>query len=816
LIQRVVDSSAVVREVYVSLFRKILRWKPTMTSLLQVSLVLVVKLSGIWAFSGGPPLSTCEYMLPHHEIRGAKPPASYKAQTGEPPYNINVSKHSYTAGENLTVTILGTSNFKGFILQARGSDSPVAWPVGEFVQMSSGAQHLYCSGGEPKNTVAHKNAGGNTEGNSRQFTWMAPAKSAGNITFVAAIVHNYSTFWTTIASSVVAGPPAEEVTRGAKTESFQIDKIGCGKTKGCYSLPSSCTGSADCNYLFTYQVSGGSVTIEMSAKERWVSVAFNDKKLMDKMDAIMCVTMGTNQAELRHYYSRDHNVDRQNLAVNSDITLRKIVYEDGGIKCRLTRNLTSSEAYFKDLTRKWYLLFAHGKTSPSGSAQYHYRNKTLTGAMVNLSIPAILFHEEAKKTINKDGCGETKSCYSEPESCKSSSDCQYLVTMKPVGDEDSDDGKVEFELSAKGQWVAIGFNSEKNKMPGTDDLICTEVNGKVSVDHYPVKSYDPPTKTTPRPASLVLNFGESSGGVLSCRFRRKKKDDKMVDLTQSWYLGYASGPMNGDNIGKHSTTPKTSPEKVQVDDIGTLSAQKEGPEMIQAHGCLMVIAWVGFASIGIFMARYMKVAFGEKVLLGTKMWFTFHRSLMILTVLFTIVSIIIIFVHAGRWTKEAGAHPITGIIVLVLAVIQPIMALFRPHPGEANRYIFNWAHRSVGLFSLVLAVVTVFLGVRLPDSNLDDSAQYAMIVYCVGVAIVIVFELYLTFKKDTTAASYSPPGGDKDVGGHVVLQESAGDQFLFARQLMLGFLVVLVSGVVIALVVLIAITDGEGGHKHEH
>ena len=36
----------------------------------------------------------------------------------------------------------------------------------------------------------------------------------------------------------------------------------------------------------------------------------------------------------------------------------------------------------------------------------------------------------------------------------------------------------------------------------------------------------------------------------------------------------------------------------------------------------MVIAWVGFASIGIFMARYMKVAFGEKVLLGTKMWFT--------------------------------------------------------------------------------------------------------------------------------------------------------------------------------------------------
>ena len=27
-------------------------------------------------------------------------------------------------------------------------------------------------------------------------------------------------------------------------------------------------------------------------------------------------------------------------------------------------------------------------------------------------------------------------------------------------------------------------------------------------------------------------------------FRRKKKDDKMVDLTESWHLVYASGPMS--------------------------------------------------------------------------------------------------------------------------------------------------------------------------------------------------------------------------------------------------------------------------------
>lgn len=61
-------------------------------------------------------------------------------------------------------------------------------------------------------------------------------------------------------------------------------------------------------------------------------------------------------------------------------------------------------------------------------------------------------------------------------------------------------------------------------------------------------------------------------------------------------------------------------------------------------------------------------------------------------------------------------------------------------------------------------VVTVFLGIRLPDASLDDSALHAMIVYCVGVAVVIVFELYLTLKKESRGVSFSPSGGEKDAG----------------------------------------------------
>ncbi|RMX41681.1 hypothetical protein pdam_00015853, partial [Pocillopora damicornis] len=191
-----------------------------------------------------------------------------------------------------------------------------------------------------------------------------------------------------------------------------------------------------------------------------------------------------------------------------------------------------------------------------------------------------------------------------------------------------------------------------------------------------------------------------------------------------------------------------------------------------------------------------------------------HRLLMVLTVVLTILGVIIIFVHAGRWTKEAGAHPITGIFVLVLAVIQPIMAVFRPHPGEEKRYIFNWAHRGVGLSALILAVVTVFFGLRLPDSRLGDSALYPMVAYCVALTLVVAYDIYDTLSTPQGEVFFSvvPSGGNEDED--VELQPPDiptvnEHKFLFA------FTVLVSVGVVIALLVLIAIADRES-HKHDH
>lgn len=75
---------------------------------------------------------------------------------------------------------------------------------------------------------------------------------------------------------------------------------------------------------------------------------------------------------------------------------------------------------------------------------------------------------------------------------------------------------------------------------------------------------------------------------------------------------------------------------------------------------------------------------------------------------------------------------------------------------------------NVLLLFLPLSVVTVFLGILIykDDLGLDNSPLYAMIVYCVGVAFVIAFDIYLSCKKrDHKTASFTMTGEKEGESG---------------------------------------------------
>ena len=89
----------------------------------------------------------------------------------------------------------------------------------------------------------------------------------------------------------------------------------------------------------------------------------------------------------------------------------------------------------------------------------------------------------------------------------------------------------------------------------------------------------------------------------------------------------------------------------------------------------------------------------------------FFRLLMSSTVIFSLMGLLFVAIQKSGFDPIAlgGAHPVVGLVTLLLAVTNPIMALFRPHPGTPHRPIFNWAHWAVGNSAHLLAVVTIYL-----------------------------------------------------------------------------------------------------------
>lgn len=87
----------------------------------------------------------------------------------------------------------------------------------------------------------------------------------------------------------------------------------------------------------------------------------------------------------------------------------------------------------------------------------------------------------------------------------------------------------------------------------------------------------------------------------------------------------------------------------------------------------MVLAWVFCASIGLILARYYKVMWVEEKACGQKVWFSYHRALMLSAMFLTIIGFILILIDKdGNFVTEEKlpnkAHPIIGLIAIICAL----------------------------------------------------------------------------------------------------------------------------------------------------
>ncbi|KAL3869445.1 hypothetical protein ACJMK2_042126 [Sinanodonta woodiana] len=343
-------------------------------------------------------------------------------------------------------------------------------------------------------------------------------------------------------------------------------------------------------------------------------------------------------------------------------------------------------------------------------------------------------------------CGTVKGCFTD---C-SNNLCNFLVTWRDVGDH------VDFEIHGRGKldsWIAIAFSSD-TKM-GDDSVVdCIGNGGVIQIKQsYNSPNYDNRPVKSPT-LGLTNTRWEYKDGIIHCGFSRQKRvqgDTHIFDLEQDWYIMYGEGPSRlGFVKDMHTKIPAVSQIKADLQSLQIIGGETKQYPLVKAHGSLMIIAWVMLAGIGILTARYYKSVWSTKTFMKQKIWFQVHRATMVSCFVLTAIAFIIIFVESGGYSnipKREGyqylqAHPVLGIIVTILCVSNPIMTLFRPHPGTKYRPIFNWAHWAVGMSGYILSAICICFGFQLKKSGTPDYAVNIMIGYVVYIIVIdIAMEL---------------------------------------------------------------------------
>uniref|UniRef100_A0A3Q3MXM7 Putative ferric-chelate reductase 1 n=1 Tax=Mastacembelus armatus TaxID=205130 RepID=A0A3Q3MXM7_9TELE len=391
--------------------------------------------------------------------------------------------------------------------------------------------------------------------------------------------------------------------------------------------------------------------------------------------------------------------------------------------------LTPTGAQFLTCSQKPNSAVSHTNASPKTSIQVtwrsdasrdgkpiQFRNSSICMIMIRESFPFIL-----QVTISSADCGVTKVCISKPSSCDPavSADCYFMSAMMLS----PNDSAIHYEMTGPSDgYVSFGFSDDQEM--GNDDIyICgTGGDGQVWLQHAFSRGKNAPDILTLGSVSDLTTSVQDK--VISCSFisRNTISTQRTTSINSNYYLLFAYGSTSNGQIQIHKDT-FISANKI---DINTPSTAKEAklPEILKAHGALMLIAWMTTGSLGMIVARYLKgMAKGHK-LFGKDVWFLVHVAVMSVTVAATIIAFILAFSFAKEWS--GGAHPVLGCLVMILSLLQPIVALLRCGPQHSLRFLFNWSHALNAVAIKALAVAAIFTGLNLIDSSTNQWLMKVM------------------------------------------------------------------------------------------
>jgi hypothetical protein len=287
----------------------------------------------------------------------------------------------------------------------------------------------------------------------------------------------------------------------------------------------------------------------------------------------------------------------------------------------------------------------------------------------------------------------------------------------------ADKTTVDFILTSKrNAWVAFGVTNPTGggmtgSGKGSDVVICMKGGA--------AQRFAITTKATP--TGGVEMAGSSctfaNGGVVM-KFSRKvvAADDSELALTPGtaqaliWALG-AVGDV--DLSARHDARGETSIDVAAMSAGGKIEL-KAPNWALWLHIICMGSAWGLLLPWGVAIANRLRNVEKDEYPGG---WFYLHKKLQYIGWFLQLLGFIFVVVYVAM---EGGAHfsnphMILGLVVTILGTLQPLNALFRPHPPVAGeekskgRVMWEYLHKGSGWIAVHFGMLNVFLGALLTN-----------------------------------------------------------------------------------------------------
>nr|XP_055037980.1 putative ferric-chelate reductase 1 isoform X1 [Misgurnus anguillicaudatus] len=302
-------------------------------------------------YPNGLVTDACSDMVPSHR--------SSSAQTSSSPYTITATPTSFKGGDEITVTLSGSVNFKGFMLQAYKAGTNT--PIGTFTVTNNQAQGLTCFG-VANSAVSQTSKSGKP---SIQVKWKAPTSGQlSNVEFRATFVQAFSTFWVGVKSSAI--------TYTGTSTSVPTSNSGCGVSKVCFSQPDNCdpTTNTACYFM---SVQSSSSQSEMQVQivgpgSGYVAIGFSDDQSMGNDDIYICGKDKNGIAQVQRAFSTGRRAP--NILSLGNVSDIKTAITNGVLNCSFTSRNAISTASRAASGSQYYLMIASGPSS-QGSIQEH-------------------------------------------------------------------------------------------------------------------------------------------------------------------------------------------------------------------------------------------------------------------------------------------------------------------------------------------------------------------------------------------------------------------------------------------------------------